>query len=97
VGFSPFLSIGILSGAVWANETWMGIVLELGSKRKEPWAFITWTIFRHLFTYAINQSEGVNSAIVASMGFPFGYAMLLGSGIGLDSYGSFTLTSNLIE
>ena len=52
------------------------------------------------FIYIRDQREGVNSAIVASMGFPFGYAMLLGgnqSGIGLHSYGSFTLTSNLIE
>ena len=37
-----FLTVGILSGAVWANETW-------GSywnwDPKETWAFITWTIF----------------------------------------------------
>jgi len=37
-----FLTIGILSGAVWANEAW-------GSywnwDPKETWAFITWTIF----------------------------------------------------
>ena len=90
-----FLSIGILSGAVWANETW-------GSywnwDPKETWAFITWTIFAiYLHTRTNKNFEGVNSAIVASMGFLiiwicyFGVNLL---GIGLHSYGSFTLTSN---
>nr|YP_009752382.1 cytochrome c biogenesis protein [Bryonia marmorata]QIT04356.1 cytochrome c biogenesis protein [Bryonia marmorata] len=90
-----FLSIGILSGAVWANETW-------GSywnwDPKETWAFITWTIFAiYLHTRTNQNFEGVNSAIVASMGFLiiwicyFGVNLL---GIGLHSYGSFTLTSN---
>nr|YP_009752636.1 cytochrome c biogenesis protein [Trichosanthes homophylla]QIT05117.1 cytochrome c biogenesis protein [Trichosanthes kirilowii]QIT05032.1 cytochrome c biogenesis protein [Trichosanthes homophylla]QJD26345.1 CcsA [Trichosanthes kirilowii]QJD26432.1 CcsA [Trichosanthes kirilowii]UUL96859.1 cytochrome c heme attachment protein [Trichosanthes kirilowii] len=90
-----FLSIGILSGAVWANETW-------GSywnwDPKETWAFITWTIFAiYLHTRTNKNFEGVNSAIVASMGFLiiwicyFGVNLL---GIGLHSYGSFTLTSH---
>nr|YP_009526352.1 cytochrome c biogenesis protein [Hemsleya lijiangensis]AXU40509.1 cytochrome c biogenesis protein [Hemsleya lijiangensis] len=90
-----FLSIGILSGAVWANETW-------GSywnwDPKETWAFITWTIFAiYLHTRTNKNLESVNSAIVASMGFLiiwicyFGVNLL---GIGLHSYGSFTLTSN---
>nr|UTT74220.1 CcsA [Trichosanthes parviflora] len=90
-----FLSIGILSGAVWANETW-------GSywnwDPKETWAFITWTIFAiYLHTRTNKNFEGVSSAIVASMGFLiiwicyFGVNLL---GIGLHSYGSFTLTSN---
>ncbi len=90
-----FLSIGILSGAVWANEAW-------GSywnwDPKETWAFITWTIFAiYLHTRTNKNWEGVNSAIVASMGFLiiwicyFGVNLL---GIGLHSYGSFTLISN---
>nr|YP_009752805.1 cytochrome c biogenesis protein [Cyclantheropsis parviflora]QIT05455.1 cytochrome c biogenesis protein [Cyclantheropsis parviflora] len=90
-----FLSIGILSGAVWANETW-------GSywnwDPKETWAFITWTIFAiYLHTRTNKNLEGVNSAIVASMGFLiiwicyFGVNLL---GIGLHSYGSFTFTYN---
>ncbi|KAG4154559.1 hypothetical protein ERO13_D03G074401v2, partial [Gossypium hirsutum] len=41
-----FLTIGILSGAVWANEVW-------GSywnwDPKETWAFITWTVFTIYF------------------------------------------------
>nr|YP_010024042.1 cytochrome c biogenesis protein [Abutilon theophrasti]QOP63402.1 cytochrome c biogenesis protein [Abutilon theophrasti]QQO80707.1 cytochrome c biogenesis protein [Abutilon theophrasti]ULX45857.1 cytochrome c biogenesis protein [Abutilon theophrasti] len=90
-----FLTIGILSGAVWANEAW-------GSywnwDPKETWAFITWTVFAiYLHTRTNTNLEGVNSALVASMGFLiiwicyFGVNLL---GIGLHSYGSFTLTSN---
>nr|YP_010760777.1 cytochrome c heme attachment protein [Theobroma bicolor]WEY35093.1 cytochrome c heme attachment protein [Theobroma bicolor] len=90
-----FLTIGILSGAVWANEAW-------GSywnwDPKETWAFITWTVFAIYLHIRTNTNlEGVNSAIVASMGFLiiwicyFGVNLL---GIGLHSYGSFTLTSN---
>nr|QFV17934.1 cytochrome c biogenesis protein [Oxygraphis glacialis] len=90
-----FLTIGILSGAVWANEAW-------GSywnwDPKETWAFITWTIFAiYLHTRTYENSQGSNSAIVASIGFfiiwicYFGVNLL---GIGLHSYGSFALTSN---
>nr|YP_010638933.1 cytochrome c heme attachment protein [Saxifraga gouldii]WBQ51745.1 cytochrome c heme attachment protein [Saxifraga gouldii] len=87
-----FLTVGILSGAVWANEAW-------GSywnwDPKETWAFITWTIFAiYLHTRTNKNLQGENSAIVASMGFLiiwicyFGVNLL---GIGLHSYGSFNL------
>nr|YP_010281491.1 cytochrome c biogenesis protein [Circaea repens]UKH50786.1 cytochrome c biogenesis protein [Circaea repens] len=87
-----FLTIGILSGAVWANEAW-------GSywnwDPKETWAFITWTMFAiYLHTRTNKNAESVNSAIVAFMGFIiiwicyFGVNLL---GIGLHSYGSFNL------
>uniref|UniRef100_A0AAU7EP27 Cytochrome c biogenesis protein CcsA n=1 Tax=Elsholtzia sp. TaxID=3126013 RepID=A0AAU7EP27_9LAMI len=90
-----FLTIGILSGAVWANEAW-------GSywswDPKETWAFITWIIFAiYLHTQTNIKLKGINSAIVAFIGFLviwicyFGVNLL---GIGLHSYGSFTLTSN---
>nr|YP_009539908.1 hypothetical protein [Biscutella baetica]AYQ21911.1 hypothetical protein [Biscutella baetica] len=86
-----FLTVGILSGAVWANETW-------GSywnwDPKETWAFITWTIFAIYLHIKTNRHvRGINSAIVASIGFLliwicyFGVNLL---GIGLHSYGSFT-------
>nr|YP_010927742.1 cytochrome c biogenesis protein [Cuphea fruticosa]WKK46660.1 cytochrome c biogenesis protein [Cuphea fruticosa] len=91
LGFS-FLTIGILSGAVWANEAW-------GSywnwDPKETWAFITWTVFAiYLHTRTTQNLESINSAIVASIGFLiiwicyFGVNLL---GIGLHSYGSFNL------
>nr|YP_009533280.1 cytochrome c biogenesis protein [Triaenophora shennongjiaensis]AYH51496.1 cytochrome c biogenesis protein [Triaenophora shennongjiaensis] len=86
-----FLTIGILSGAVWANEAW-------GSywswDPKETWAFITWIVFAiYLHTRTNRKWKGRNSAIVASIGFLiiwicyFGVNLL---GIGLHSYGSFT-------
>nr|YP_010864547.1 cytochrome c heme attachment protein [Indigofera hirsuta]WGS97696.1 cytochrome c heme attachment protein [Indigofera hirsuta] len=86
-----FLTIGILSGAVWANEAW-------GSywnwDPKETWAFITWTIFAiYLHTRKNKKLEDVNSAIVASMGFLIIWICYLGInllGIGLHSYGSFS-------
>ena len=88
-----FLTIGILSGAVWANEAW-------GSywnwDPKETWAFITWTIFA-IYLHTRKFFESLNSAIVASMGFLiiwicyFGVNLL---GIGFHSYGSFPLPSN---
>nr|ATL59451.1 cytochrome c biogenesis protein [Glionnetia sericea] len=90
-----FLTIGILSGAVWANEAW-------GSywnwDPKETWAFITWIIFAiYLHTRTSRNPKYANSAIVASIGFLiiwicyFGVNLL---GIGLHSYGSFTLLAN---
>nr|YP_010998328.1 cytochrome c biogenesis protein [Dracula mendozae]YP_010998414.1 cytochrome c biogenesis protein [Dracula erythrochaete]WPM86487.1 cytochrome c biogenesis protein [Dracula mendozae]WPM86573.1 cytochrome c biogenesis protein [Dracula erythrochaete]WRQ16549.1 cytochrome c biogenesis protein [Dracula astuta] len=99
LGFT-FLTIGILSGAVWANEAW-------GSywnwDPKETWAFITWTLFaiylhtRNRKKNAKLQDQGTNSAFVASIGFLliwicyFGINLL---GIGFHSYGSFQLISN---
>nr|YP_010883331.1 ccsA [Psydrax latifolia]WIF29366.1 ccsA [Psydrax latifolia] len=90
-----FLTIGILSGAVWANEAW-------GSywnwDPKETWAFITWIIFAiYLHTRTTRNPKCANSAIVASIGFLiiwicyFGVNLL---GIGLHSYGSFTFLAN---
>ena len=89
-----FLTIGILSGAVWANEAW-------GSywnwDPKETWAFITWTIFAiYLHTRKNKKLEDLNSSIVASIGFLIIWVCYLGInllGIGLHSYGSFTLIS----
>nr|YP_009680928.1 cytochrome c biogenesis protein [Mucuna macrocarpa]AYA54699.1 cytochrome c biogenesis protein [Mucuna macrocarpa] len=86
-----FLTIGIISGAVWANEAW-------GSywnwDPKETWAFITWTIFGiYLHTRKKKKLEDINSSIVASMGFLIIWVCYLGInllGIGLHSYGSFT-------
>nr|YP_010736205.1 cytochrome c biogenesis/heme attachment protein [Haraella retrocalla]WEL36091.1 cytochrome c biogenesis/heme attachment protein [Haraella retrocalla] len=91
LGFT-FLTIGILSGAVWANEAW-------GSywnwDPKETWAFITWTIFAiylHTRKNSKLQDQVTSSAFVASIGFLliwicyFGINLL---GIGFHSYGSF--------
>ncbi|CAN6453915.1 unnamed protein product [Victoria cruziana] len=66
LGFT-FLTIGILSGAVWTNEAW-------GSywnwDPKQTWAFITWTVFAiYLHTRTNKSLQGTNSIIMASMGF----------------------------
>lgn len=85
-----FLTIGIISGSVWANEAW-------GSywnwDPKETWAFITWTIFTiYLHTQTNKNLKGTNSAIMALMGFIIIWICYFGVNlveIGLHSYGSF--------
>ena len=87
IGFS-FLTIGILSGAVWANEAW-------GSywswDPKETWALITWIVFAiYLHTRLIKGWKGKKSAFVASLGFFTLWVCYLGVnllGKGLHSYG----------
>nr|YP_010214645.1 cytochrome c heme attachment protein [Loranthus tanakae]UBN08500.1 cytochrome c heme attachment protein [Loranthus tanakae]UBN08566.1 cytochrome c heme attachment protein [Loranthus tanakae] len=89
IGFF-FLSIGILSGAVWANEAW-------GSywnwDPKETWSFITWIIFTiYLHTQTNTNLKGKNSAIIAVIGFILIWGCYFGINlleIGLHSYGSF--------
>ncbi|WJZ97200.1 hypothetical protein VitviT2T_015824 [Vitis vinifera] len=91
-----FLTIGILSGTVWANEAW-GSYWNWDPKK--TWAFITWTIFAiYLHTRTNKNLQVENSAIVASMGFLIIFICYFGVnllGIGLHSYGSFTFSSNL--
>ena len=89
IGFS-FLTIGILSGAVWANEAW-------GSywswDPKETWALITWIVFAiYLHTRLIKGWKGKKSAFVASLGFFTLWVCYPGVnllGKGLHSYGWF--------
>jgi cytochrome c-type biogenesis protein CcsB len=87
IGF-PLLTIGILSGAVWANEAW-------GSywswDPKETWALITWLIFAiYLHTRITKGWQGKKPAIIASAGFFIVWICYLGVnllGKGLHSYG----------
>ena len=89
MGFS-FLTIGILSGAVWANEAW-------GSywswDPKETWALITWITFAiYLHTRLVKGWQGQKSALLASLGFLILWVCYLGVnllGKGLHSYGWF--------
>nr|YP_010455903.1 cytochrome c heme attachment protein [Tetraselmis marina]YP_010455906.1 cytochrome c heme attachment protein [Tetraselmis marina]UUA64579.1 cytochrome c heme attachment protein [Tetraselmis marina]UUA64582.1 cytochrome c heme attachment protein [Tetraselmis marina] len=92
LGFGfPLLTIGILSGAVWANQAW-------GSywswDPKETWAFITWLIFAIYFHLRLNKNwSGEKPAIVASIGFVLLWVCYLGVnllGKGLHSYGWFS-------
>lgn len=87
LGF-PFLSIGIISGAVWANEAW-------GSywswDPKETWALITWLVFAiYLHTRLTRGWAGRKTAFVGSVGFFVIWICYLGVnflGQGLHSYG----------
>lgn len=87
IGF-PLLTIGILSGAVWANEAW-------GSywswDPKETWALLTWLIFAiYLHTRFTKGWSGKKPALIASLGFLSVWICFLGVnllGQGLHSYG----------
>jgi len=87
LGF-PFLTIGIISGAVWANEAW-------GSywswDPKETWALITWLTFAiYLHSRLLKGWQGEKAAFLGSCGFFVIWICYLGVnflGKGLHSYG----------
>jgi cytochrome c-type biogenesis protein CcsB len=89
VGFL-LLTIGLISGAVWANEAW-------GSwwswDPKETWAFITWLVYAaYLHTRLIKGWQGRRPAWVAASGLVVIAVCYIGVnllGIGLHSYGWF--------
>jgi cytochrome c-type biogenesis protein CcsB len=89
LGF-PLLTIGIISGGVWANEAW-------GSywswDPKETWALITWLVFAAYLHSRITKGwQGRRPAILASIGFVVVWVCYLGVnllGKGLHSYGWF--------
>ena len=84
----PMLTIGIIAGAVWANEAW-------GSywswDPKETWALITWLIFATYLHARITKGwEGKKTAILGGLGFFVIWICYLGVnflGKGLHSYG----------
>jgi len=82
------LTVGILSGAVWANETWGSF---WNWDPKETWALITWIIYAiYLHTRINNGWRRKESAIVACSGFFSVWICYLGVnllGIGLHTYG----------
>ena len=90
IGFC-FLTLGILSGAVWANETWGNY---WSWDPKETWAFITWLTFAiYLHTRLIQGWQGVKPAGIATFGFLIIWICYLGVnllGKGLHSYGFLT-------
>jgi cytochrome c-type biogenesis protein CcsB len=89
LGF-PLLTIGIIAGAVWANEAW-------GSywswDPKETWALITWLVFAAYLHARITKGwQGRRPAILAATGFAVVWICYLGVNIlgkGLHSYGWF--------
>jgi cytochrome c-type biogenesis protein CcsB len=87
LGF-PFLTIGILSGAVWANEAWGS---AWSWDPKETWAFITWLVFAIYFHSRLLKGwQGQKAALLGSFGFFVIWICYLGVnflGKGLHSYG----------
>ncbi len=89
LGF-PLLTIGIIAGAVWANEAW-------GSywswDPKETWALITWLVFAAYLHSRITKGwQGRRPALLASAGLAIIWVCYLGVnllGKGLHSYGWF--------
>ncbi|AFY38402.1 Cytochrome c biogenesis protein ccsA [[Leptolyngbya] sp. PCC 7376] len=89
LGF-PLLTIGIISGGVWANEAW-------GSywswDPKETWALITWLVFAAYLHARITRGwQGRQPALLAAAGFVVVWICYLGVNIlgkGLHSYGWF--------
>ena len=89
LGF-PLLTIGIIAGAVWANEAW-------GSywswDPKETWALITWLVFAAYLHARITKGwQGRKPALLAASGFIVVWICYLGVnllGKGLHSYGWF--------
>jgi cytochrome c-type biogenesis protein CcsB len=87
LGF-PFLTIGIISGAVWANEAW-GAYWSWDPK--ETWALITWLVFAiYLHSRLLKGWQGQKAAALGSCGFFVIWICYLGVnflGKGLHSYG----------
>lgn len=89
VGFL-LLSVGLVSGAVWANEAW-------GSwwswDPKETWALITWLVYAaYLHTRLVRGWQGRKPALLASAGLIVIAICYIGVnllGVGLHSYGWF--------
>jgi len=89
LGF-PLLTIGIISGGVWANEAW-------GSywswDPKETWALITWLVFAAYLHARITRGwQGRKPAMLAATGLIVVWVCYLGVnllGKGLHSYGWF--------
>ena len=89
LGF-PLLTIGIIAGAVWANEAW-GTYWSWDPK--ETWALITWLVFAAYLHARITRGwQGRRPALLASTGLVVVWICYLGVnllGKGLHSYGWF--------
>jgi cytochrome c-type biogenesis protein CcsB len=89
LGF-PLLTIGIISGAVWANEAWGA---PWSWDPKETWALIVWLVFAAYLHARITRGwQGRRPAYLAAIGFVVVWICYLGVnllGKGLHSYGWF--------
>ena len=87
VGF-VLLTLGLISGAVWANEAW-GTWWSWDPK--ETWAFISWLFYAAYLHMRISKGwQGRKPALLATTGFLVVLVCYIGVnflGIGLHSYG----------
>ena len=87
IGF-VLLTLGLITGAVWANEAW-GTWWSWDPK--ETWAFISWLFYAAYLHMRISKGwQGRRPALLASIGFFVVVICYLGVnflGIGLHSYG----------
>ncbi len=90
VGF-PFLSFGIIMGAVWAHESWGRY---WGWDPKEVWALITWFVYAaYLHTRITLGWVGKPGAAIAVAGFAVVVFTYLGVNLGLTGEGLHTYGS----
>ncbi len=87
IGF-PLLTLGIIAGAVWANEAWGNY---WSWDPKETWALITWLVFAtYLHARIIKKWNKEKASLIASIGFFVIWLCYLGVNFlskGLHSYG----------
>lgn len=83
-----FLTVGIITGAVWANSAWGRY---WGWDPKETWSFITWCIYASLLHFRLMRGwRGKRIAILSIIGFAAVLFTYFGVNLlpGLHSYGS---------
>jgi cytochrome c-type biogenesis protein CcsB len=84
-----FLSVGIITGAVWANSAWGRY---WGWDPKETWSLITWFVYATLLHARMMRGwRGKRTAILSIGGFAAVLFTYFGVNLlpGLHSYGSF--------
>jgi cytochrome c-type biogenesis protein CcsB len=84
-----FLSVGIITGAVWANSAWGRY---WGWDPKETWSLITWFVYATLLHARLMRGwRGKRTAILSIGGFAAVLFTYFGVNLlpGLHSYGSF--------
>jgi cytochrome c-type biogenesis protein CcsB len=87
----PFLSFGIIMGAVWAHESWGRY---WGWDPKETWALITWFVYAaYLHTRITLGWVGKPGAAIAVAGFAVVLFTYMGVNLGLTGEGLHTYGS----
>ena len=88
IGF-PLLTVGIITGAVWANKAWG---TYWGWDPKETWSLITWLVYAaYLHARLTRGWRGIRAAVLSIFGFFSVIFAYLGVNLllsGLHSYGA---------